>query len=250
MYRFLIRPLWVLLALIVAVATYTFVSLGFWQLDRLAERRLDNTIAEGRASQAPVPIDTVMSVDDPIGSTGEENAFRTVTMTGHFDPSHEVLGRSQTYEGTAGFHVVTPFVDEVGNALLINQGWIPLSEDTPPFTTDDGVEQTIEVTLQPSEPRLGFGPVEPDGVLQRINRVDIARLSEQMPYPLYPVYGIAYGDSDPSHLPISVRFPELDEGPHLVYAIQWFTFAAISVGGFWALARSTAKKRQRRPVDE
>lgn len=250
MYRFLTRPIWVLLALIVAGTTYTFVSLGFWQLDRLAERRLDNTIAEQRASQEPVPIDSVMSVDDPIGPAGEENAFRAVTITGHFDPSHEVLVRSQTFKGTAGFHVITPFVDQAGHAVLVNQGWIPLSEDTPPFTTDEGADQTIAVTLQPSEPRRGFGPTEPEGQLERINRVDIARLGEQMPYPLYPVYAIAYAEPDPSHLPVSVPFPELDEGPHLVYAIQWFAFAMIAVGGFWALARSTAKKRQRRSAGE
>lgn len=171
-------------------------------------------------------------------------------MTGHFDPSHEVFVRSQTFEGTAGFHVLTPFVDEEGNALLVNQGWISLADDTPPFTPPEDGERTITVTLAPSQPRRGFGPTEPDGTLQRIARVDVARLQEQMPYPLYPIYAIAYGTPDPTRLPIAIEVPELDEGSHRIYAIQWFTFAAISVGGFWALARTTGRKRQRRPVDE
>ncbi len=244
MYRFLARPIWLLFAVIVAIATYTFVSLGFWQLNRLEERRFDNLIAEQRAAQDPLAITSVLSIDDPIEIAGEDHAFRTVTMTGHFDPTYEVLARSQTYDGTAGFHVITPFVDDDGNALLVNQGWIPLEDDTPPFTQSDGETETITVTLQPSQPRRGYGPTEPDGVLKRIARIDIARLQEQIPYALYPVYGIAYGDPDPSRLPVSIPFPIFDEGSHKSYAIQWFTFAAISVGGFWALARTTARKRR------
>ena len=250
MYRFLTRPIWVLFALIVATVTYAFMSLGFWQLDRLAERRFENTISEQRANQEPVPIESVMSVDDPIDQAGEEHSFRTVTMIGRFDPSHEVFVRSQTFEGTAGFHVLTPFVDDQGHALLVNQGWIPLAEDTPPFTSPDDGERTITVTLAASQPRGGFGPTEPEGTLERIARVDLARLQEQMPYPLYPVYAIAYGTPDPSQYPIAVAFPELDEGSHQIYAIQWFMFASISVGGFWALARSTARKRVDIPVGE
>lgn len=250
MYRFLTRPIWVLFALIVATVTYLFISLGFWQLDRLAERRFQNTISEQRASQEPVPIESVMSVDDPIDLAGEEHGFRTVTMVGQFDSSHEVFVRSQTFEGTAGFHVITPFVDEQGNALLVNQGWIPLADDTPPFTAPEDGEQTITVTLAPSQPRRGFGPTEPDGTLQRIARVDVGRLREQMPYRLYPIYAIAYGTPGPARLPIAIEFPVFDEGPHKIYAIQWFVFAAISVGGFWALARTTARKRRRIPVEE
>ena len=34
-------------------------------------------------------------------------------------------------------------------------------------------------------------------------------------------------DSTPARLPL----PPLDEGPHLSYAFQWFSFAAIALGG-------------------
>jgi cytochrome oxidase assembly protein ShyY1 len=249
-YRFLTRPIWVLFALIVAIVTYVFISLGFWQLDRLAERRFENTISEQRANQEPVPMEAVMSVDDPIDEAGEEHVFRTVTMTGHFDPSHEVFVRSQTFEGTAGFHVLTPFVDDEGNALLVNQGWIPLADDKPPFTAPEDGDRTIIVTLAASQPRRGVGPTEPEGTLERIARVDVGRLQEQMPYSLYPVYAVAYGTPDPSRYPIAVAFPDLDDGSHKIYAIQWFVFAAISVGGFWALARTTARKGVPVRVDE
>jgi len=37
-------------------------------------------------------------------------------------------------------------------------------------------------------------------------------------------------------LPEPSPLPELSEGPHLSYAIQWFTFAVIAVAGFVVLA--------------
>ncbi len=244
MYRFLARPIWIGFALIVAVATFTFVSLGLWQLDRLEERRFENAIKVQRGEQEPVPIAVAVDANGSIEQAGDEHAFRTVTVTGSFDPEHEVLARSQTYEGTAGFHVVTPFVDESGTALLVNQGWIPLEFDEPPFTSSTTDTESIVVTLAASQVRAGFGPIEPDGPLERIARVDIGRLASQMPYPLYPVYAIAYGGPDPSVLPIAIESPEISEGAHLSYAIQWFSFATVSVVGFWALATTKARKRR------
>ncbi len=35
----------------------------------------------------------------------------------------------------------------------------------------------------------------------------------------------------PRALPSGLAAPSLDEGPHLNYAIQWFLFAAIALGG-------------------
>ena len=244
MYRFLTRPIWVVFALVVAAATFTFVSLGFWQLDRLEERRFENAIIAQRAEQDPVPLALAVDANAPVEQAGEEHAFRKVTVTGSFDPAFEVLARSQTHEGIAGFHVITPFVDESGVALLVNQGWIPLRFDEPPFTDSGGQVETIVVTLARSQVRAGFGPVEAEGSLERIARVDIERLATQMPYPLYPVYAIAYGQPDPAILPIPIEIPELTEGAHRSYAIQWFSFAAVSVVGFWALATSKARKRR------
>jgi len=91
--------------------------------------------------------------------------------------------------------------------------------------------------LAPADPPLG--PSRPR--LDAWFRVDLPRIQEQMPYKLLPVYleedsaTVVKTTAVPDATP---RFPrpapdiELSEGPHLAYAIQWFSFAAILLGGY------------------
>jgi surfeit locus 1 family protein len=99
--------------------------------------------------------------------------------------------------------------------------------------------------LRRSQPRrsnmspadLPLGPERPR--LDAWYRVDIPRIQEQVPYPLLPVFL----EEEPAAGEPARRFPrpdpdiELSEGPHLGYAIQWFAFAGILLGGYTLLFR-------------
>ncbi|MFB3109921.1 MAG: SURF1 family cytochrome oxidase biogenesis protein, partial [Acidimicrobiia bacterium] len=80
-----------------------FVRLGFWQLDRLDERRLENAVGEARASDDPVDISLLL---DAVGGAIETLEYRRALATGVFSSEDEVLIRSQGYRGAAGFHVI------------------------------------------------------------------------------------------------------------------------------------------------
>ena len=60
-----------------------------------------------------------------------------------------------------------------------------------------------------------------------IARLSYAAVAKALPYPVAPVYVVALGDSVDRALIALARLtvPPLDEGPHLSYAIQWFSFA-------------------------
>lgn len=241
MYSFLRRPAWIALASLTVVLTVVFVNLGLWQLRRLAEVRLENTVITARMASAPAPLQSVVDLASDTETAAAEHAFRPVTVVGSFDPDNEVLIRSQTLSGVAGFHVVTPF--ELGGdvALLVNRGWVPLTMDTPPVVgAPPPATAEIQVVLQGTQERGRFGPEDPPGIAPRLNRIDIQRIEQQVPYDLYPVYGLATTAS--GDLPVPVMIEEPTDGPHLPYAIQWFAFAAISVVGFAALARKTARR--------
>src|SRR5262249_51205709 len=91
-------------------------------------------------------------------------------------------------------------------------------------------------------------PLEPDQArLDAWFRVDIPRIQAQMGYPLLPLFveqQPALGDPP---LPRRVPTTDLGEGPHLVYAIQWFAFAIILLAGYLAF---THQQMHRAPTKQ
>lgn len=246
MYAFLRRPRWLILGAVVGLITLVFVNLGLWQLRRLEERRFDNAIQAERRSAAPTALDLAISLDAPPDVAGEAHDGRPLMASGTYDPSEEVLLRSRTLNGEAGFHVITPLILTDGVAILVNRGWVPLSEDSVPMrgraaSPSGQLEVTGYAVASAVQPR--FGPTDPPGDRDIFARADVGRIGSQVPYDLYPVVLVS---QVPSEVPIPLTPDPLDDGPHLVYAIQWFAFALISVGGFAALIRSTAKKAEMR----
>jgi len=244
MLRALRQPKWLLAGAVVVLLAAVFVRLGFWQLDRLEQRRTSNQVNQLRSEAGPLPLqDVLVSVGDDLASL----RYRRVTVSGVYDTAREVLIRSQVELGQAGFHVITPLVLDDGTAVLVNRGWVPLTMDRPPVDAAPvSGEVTVEGWIHLTQVRPPLGPKEPSGHLDVFNRVDIDRISQQVAEPLAPVYLVVMGEKGPN-LPIPVDLPDFsDEGPHLSYAIQWFAFALIALVGFYFLLRNRGAGRGRR----
>jgi len=227
------QPRWIIATVVVVALAGVFIRLGFWQLDRLDERRMLNSVGEERINSAPVDLGTLTGR----GADLETIEYRRVTAIGEFDPSEEVLIRSQVELGQAGFHVITPLVLDDGSAVLVNRGWVPLSMDTPPVDAPPGPgAQRVEGWVHLTENRASFGPEDPTGELDVASRVDIARIGDQLPYRVAPVYLVATDRG--GELPVPVDPPDFsNQGPHLGYAIQWFGFAVVGLVGLYFLLR-------------
>jgi surfeit locus 1 family protein len=257
MWSFLWRPGWILTHLLVVVMVVTMITLGFWQLSRLDERRQHNATVEARQDEPLATPDQVLPAG--LGATEDQVEaveFRQVTATGTYQPADQVLIRNRTYGGVPGYWVITPLVLDDGTALAVNRGWVPFA------TTDaDGAgwdafappagEVAVQGLVRASQVRgegLVAGPEDAaEGRLATLSRVDIARLDEQVAASLLPLYLdlVAQDPAQPDDVPTPVPAPDLDEGPHLGYAGQWFIFAALTLIVYPLLLRRVARGRAR-----
>lgn len=253
----LLRPRWIaghLLALVLVVA---FVNFGFWQLRRLEAVRARNATIVERTALPPVALDDALA-----GVTPEAfPEYRSVQAGGVFDPAHEVLLRGRSLGGQPGFHVVTPLLLPTGDAaaparaVLVERGWVPYELDVVPVEPALPPEGSVFVVGElrapqrpPTDAWAALAPRDPpEGALTQTFYVDVARLQPQMPYALVPAW-IALRAMTPASagdLPKPLPEHDLDEGPHLGYAIQWFGFALVGVVGYALLLRATVRRETR-----
>lgn len=248
MYRFALRPRWILSHLFVLALVVVMVSLGFWQLRRLDERRDRNAVVSSRLSQPIAPVDDVIAPADGPGA-GAAVAYRRVTVQGTYLADEQVLVRGRSLAGAPGSWVMAPLRRSDGSIVVVNRGWIPNSgtlravpEELPTPTGP----VTVRGLLQETQTRGDFGATDPPtGDLATLARVDVGRLARQLDGDVVPAWvqlteqDPRPGRSDPRVLPP----PELDEGPHLSYAGQWFTFSLIALVGYPLILRRNARER-------
>ncbi|HMK12319.1 MAG TPA: SURF1 family protein [Acidimicrobiales bacterium] len=244
MYSFLRRPKYIAFTIGVILLIVLMVNLGFWQLRRLDTRKAHNAQVTERAAAAVVPLQDLIAPDTEVGATGDVQ-WRNAKVSGRYDESQQVLVRNRSYNGIPGYHVLTPLVLSSGEAVEINRGFVPLetSGTKPIVPPAPSGEVTVTGRVRSSQKRGHFGPRDPaTGTLTEVVRADLVRLQEQVPYHLLPVY-LELESSQPAESKglTPIPLPELDDGPHLSYAIQWFTFSALAVVGWVVVVRKTAR---------
>ncbi|MFP4435735.1 MAG: SURF1 family protein [Chloroflexaceae bacterium] len=228
----LLSKRWLLKHLLALALVLLLIRLGFWQLRRLEEKRAHNAATLAALEQPGVTL-----TGDPVDPAALH--FRRVRATGTYDHAASIVWRNQQFNGIDGVHLLTPLrIAGSDTAVLIDRGWLPQSQAQPAAWDDYALpDETVTVAgiarrTQP-RPDSPLAPADlplPDAT--RIDawlRVDIAQIQTQVPYPLLPIFiqQTPLPGTDATTLPQPVEPGTLDEGPHLGYALQWFTFAGI-----------------------
>jgi len=197
------------LAAIAVVVAGFCVWAAFWQLDRLHQRRARNAVLEARLALPPLPVSRNLTADSV--------RQRRVVAQGVYEFSAERTWPGRSFQGTPGVALVTPLRLADGSALLVDRGWVP-SPDA--FHVDHTLYRepdTVTVTGIALIPPRGRGDVAVAGFLPFVVQLE---------------------SPDPTRgLPRRWPAPTFDDGPHLSYAIQWFSFALIALVGTAALIR-------------
>ncbi|NLG72109.1 MAG: SURF1 family protein [Chloroflexi bacterium] len=223
---------WILTTLLVIAAVVVMIRLGFWQLDRLEQRRAFNARVQAQLNMPPLELNGAALQADL-----HNMEYRDVIVRGEYDHSQEIAIRNQAMDGQWGVHLVTPLVIEgTERAILVDRGWIPAEDYTSGDWSKYAEPGVVEVrgVIRRSQSRPDFGPrSDPTPVpggepVKSWNFVNVEAIDQQVSYDLLPAY-IQQAPS-PSWTGLPARTaPQLNltEGSHLGYALQWFAFAAI-----------------------
>jgi surfeit locus 1 family protein len=253
------KLLWPGLATLIALGI--LLSLGFWQLGRMVEKRgqLDTLETSAVGPSEPLAPSRLLELKvrpasaGPTGP-GELVELRRVSLAGRFLP-----GRSVPVRGTlpatkgaqvsgVGFFWMTPLETETGAIVFINRGFVPSGGDwrAPPVATPEGVQMITGLARMPEKPRA-FVPADnpakgeyftrdPAAMARAvgINATAVADFfidAERQPDNLTPPVGVDARE-------IIARIPN----NHLQYAVTWFAFAATLIGVFGFFARARLKE--------
>ena len=231
MFKNLTKPRWIALTAFLLIMIYLFIRLSDWQFDRYNTRIQINEITTTALSSEPINLTDLSQLSDL-------KDWQKVSIKGEFMDSDAKLLRRQYLESSLGFWVITPLKLDNDKVILVNRGWIPIAESStsqqeiPPSPQGDvtiiGYVQTLKDTR--SEPE--------DLPLNQINHLNSTNFSSQ---PLSTNY-LQLASMTPMDNQVAIiPLPELSNGPHFSYAIQWILFALMLPIGWYVLLKNENK---------
>jgi cytochrome oxidase assembly protein ShyY1 len=232
----LLNPRWIAAALVILVLAGVCVQLGRWQLHRLDERKARNGVTRTNLAAAPAPLADIVG---PQRVVGDQHDWRTAVVTGRYDASKQVVMRYRNVDNRPGFEIVTPLMLADGTGVLVDRGFLARQGaelapgNVPPAPSG---EVTVTGRLRRSEQgghTSGGTPV--DGTARLINGPGFGAALHLSLYDGYLTVDRQIPATDPAFG--GFPGPEIDDGPHFFYALQWFFFALLAIGGLVYFSR-------------
>lgn len=236
-YRFARRPLWLLSHTFALASVVALVALGVWQLDRHDQRAARNATVQARSELPAVALpDALADAEEP-----DDLRFRTVTASGTYGDGN-LLVDNRSLNGLPGAWVLSPLALDDGTTLVVNRGFqFAESGGIDPPPAPAGVV-AIEGTVAPWEVD-GCG-VRTDDAGAPVGMACLRRATAEEVFgnDVLPVV-VQRQVSDPAEADVltPVPRPELDDGPHRSYAVQWFAFGAIAAIVYPLILRRVAR---------
>jgi surfeit locus 1 family protein len=191
-----------------------------WQYNRGVDRHARNSLIE--ANIAATNISLTSAIIDL-----KKNEWRTVSTTGVFDASQTILLRNRYFEGKYGFEFLTLFKTSSGQRFWVDRGWLIAGKDALtapliPSTPTCEVEITGRLRLDSSLPRGSFFalPASGTGLISKWNaQNEVATEGFYL--------DLLNGSRNELTPNVAAQLPELSDGPHMAYALQWVFFGGL-----------------------
>jgi cytochrome oxidase assembly protein ShyY1 len=230
---------WALLIIFVAVLGIVFVNLGEWQLDRLAQRRERNATTIANEQKPIRPYEEIFT-----RTITDADQWQRVEARGTFDPDHQFVVRYRNNGDAEGYEIVTPLHTATGT-VLVDRGFIPRVHgaqipSTAPAPPAGEVTLVGHVRRSEKGRRAATTPVN-----NQMRLINSDAIAATLPYPISSGYiGLLTVQPEQPGGFQPIQLPELSEGPHFWYAVQWFMFTAVGVAGIVVFIRGDLRARR------
>lgn len=171
--------------------------------------------------------------------------WKTVEAKGTFDLKNQILLRNRYFEGVYGFELLTKFTDTQGRDFWVDCGWVKagisaLTRPELPELPQGEVELTGRLRLDTSLPRGSFFAIPSDQSEGLVSKANAQQGTTSENFYLDLISG-----SDPRLTPaVPAQLPELSDGPHMAYALQWIFFGGLVVYGRFLIRRDVLSREE------
>lgn len=244
-------------ALAVAVLCALLVSLGNWQLRRLAWKQ------DLIASAASRPSAPVVDLPPPAQWPALDIAaaqYRPFRLSGRFLHDREALVFTSLSDqrgayGGPGYWVVTPFALAGGGTVLVNRGFVPQGRQDPPRPGEvlDGAATELVGLLRPDDTPNPFTPDDrPEDNLFFSRSIGSIAGAKALEAPVAPFsIDLLAAETPAGGLPQAGETRMTFSNSHLGYAVTWYGLAvallAVSASFAWSRWRRASGGRSLTP---
>lgn len=175
--------------------------------------------------------------------------WRTVNVSGIFDGTRQILLRNRYFEGKYGFEVLTAFQSNTGKLFWVDRGWVQAGAtateqpELPPLP-DGTVSINGRMRLDRSLPQGKFFAIPTGnggGLISEAN-AQASNTDQGIDSPFY--LDLLSGSSADLTPEVEAALPELSDGPHLAYALQWIIFAGLVLYGRLLIRREILTREE------
>lgn len=204
-----------------------FVSLGFWQLDRAAEKRALAAAYQQAQVAEPTALTEVAAL--PAEALARELLpNQRLQLQGSFLDEISFLVLYQFFQGRPGYELVTPFQPANGSDLiLVSRGWIgPGADGGMPEIPAVDPDQTLIAQVHIPAGEIPAGEVTDTSWPVRLPRLNVDQASRLLGEPVFP-YVLRLESGQPGVLNRHWSLPDFSTRSHYAYTAQWFGLAML-----------------------
>lgn len=214
-----------------------------WQYHRGVDRHQRNNLIQAQT--------TLPQVEVEIASLSPAaHEWRTIKTSGTFDSTKQILLRNRYFEGKYGFEILTAFTASSGEIFWVDRGWVQagataVEQPELPALPKDEVAIVGRLRLDTSLPQGNFFalPAMGKGLISEAN----ARSTNSKNGMNSAFYLDLISGSDKSLTPeVPAQLPELSDGPHFAYALQWVLFGGLVMYGRILIRREVLPRKELR----